>query len=167
MKIYLRLISLWLCFGSLYLLMRRLLFTDAQDMRMIFSVVIYSWLYVFFAMITSGTSKKKFNIFLYLLLMVFLSMSVEHLFMSYTPNTWKDNTMAFFGDIFCFILIWVSSILASKLMIRGYRRLKNVAIVQSSVYNNKMKTLKKCLLIVLKSIFLTCIYRGENNNYAE
>ena len=129
MKIYLRLISLWLCFGSLYLLMRRLLFTDAQDMRMIFSVVIYSWLYVFFAMITSGTSKKKFNIFLYLLLMVFLSMSVEHLFMSYTPNTWKDNTMAFFGDIFCFILIWVSSILASKLMIRGYRRLKNVAIV--------------------------------------
>lgn len=167
MKIYLRLISLWLCFGSLYLLMRRLLFTDAQDMRMIFSVVIYSWLYVFFAMITSGTSKKKFNIFLYLLLVVFLSMSVEHLFMSYTPNTWKDNTMAFFGDIFCFILIWVSSILASKLMIRGYRRLKNVAIVQSSVYNNKMKTLKKCLLIVLKSIFLTCIYRGENNNYAE
>ncbi|MBB6042297.1 FlaA1/EpsC-like NDP-sugar epimerase [Oribacterium sinus] len=129
MKIYLRLISLWLCFGSLYLLMRRLLFTDAQDMRMIFSVVIYSWLYVFFAMITSGTSKKKFNIFLYLLLVVFLSMSVEHLFMSYTPNTWKDNTMAFFGDIFCFILIWVSSILASKLMIRGYRRLKNVAIV--------------------------------------
>ena len=109
--------------------MRRLLFTDAQDMRMIFSVVIYSWLYVFFAMITSGTSKKKFNIFLYLLLVVFLSMSVEHLFMSYTPNTWKDNTMAFFGDIFCFILIWVSSILASKLMIRGYRRLKNVAIV--------------------------------------
>ena len=129
MKIDLRLISLWLCFGSLYLLMRRLLFTDAQDMRMIFSVVIYSWLYVFFAMITSGTSKKKFNIFLYLLLVVFLSMSVEHLFMSYTPNTWKDNTMAFFGDIFCFILIWVSSILASKLMIRGYRRLKNVAIV--------------------------------------
>ena len=129
MKIYLRLISLWLCFGSLYLLMRRLLFTDAQDMRMIFSVVIYSWLYVFFAMITSGTSKKKFNLFLYLLLVVFLSMSVEHLFMSYTPNTWKDNTMAFFGDIFCFILIWVSSILASKLMIRGYRRLKNVAIV--------------------------------------
>lgn len=129
MKIYLRLISLWLCFGSLYLLMRRLLFTDAQDMRMIFSVVIYSWLYVFFAMITSGTSKKKFNIFLYLLRVVFLSMSVEHLFMSYTPNTWKDNTMAFFGDIFCFILIWVSSILASKLMIRGYRRLKNVAIV--------------------------------------
>ena len=129
MKIYLRLISLWLCFGSLYLLMRRLLFTDAQDMRMIFSVVIYSWLYVFFAMITSGTSKKKFNIFLYLLLVVFLSMSVEHLFMSYTPNTWKDNTMAFFEDIFYFILIWVSSILASKLMIRGYRRLKNVAIV--------------------------------------
>lgn len=129
MKIYLRLISLWLCFGSLYLLMRRLLYTDAQDMRMIFSVVIYSWLYVFFAMITSGTSKKKFNIFLYLLLVVFLSMSVEHLFMSYAPNTWKDNTMAFFGDIFCFILIWVSSILASKLMIRGYRRLKNVAIV--------------------------------------
>ena len=128
MKIYLRLISLWLCFGSLYLLMRRLLFTDAQDMRMIFSVVIYSWLYVFFAMITSGTSKKKFNIFLYLLLVVFLSMSVEHLFMSYTPNTWKDNTMAFFGDIFCFILIWVSSILASKLMISGYRRLKNVGI---------------------------------------
>ena len=129
MKIYLRLISLWLCFGSLYLLMRRLLFTDAQDMRMIFSVVIYSWLYVFFAMITSGTSKKKFNIFLYLLLVVFLSMSVEHLFMSYTPNTWKDNTMAFFGDIFCFILIWVSSILASKLMIGGYRRLKNVVTV--------------------------------------
>ena len=129
MKIYLRLISLWLCFGSLYLLMRRLLFTDAQDMRMIFSVVIYSWLYVFFAMITSGTSKKKFNIFLYLLLVVFLSVSVEHLFVSYTHNTWKDNAMAFFGDIFCFILIWVSSILASKLMIRGYRRLKNVAIV--------------------------------------
>ena len=83
----------------------------------------------FFAMITSGTSKKKFNIFLYLLLVVFLSMSVEHLFKSYAPNTWKDNTMAFFGDIFCFTLIWVSSILASKLMIRGYRRLKNVAIV--------------------------------------
>lgn len=129
MKIYLRLISLWLCFGSLYLLMRRLLYTDAQDIFMIFSVVIYSWLYVFFAMITSGTSKKKFTIFLYLLLVVFLSMSVEHLFKSYDPNTWKDNTMAFFGDIFCFILIWVSSILASKLMIRGYRRLKNVAIV--------------------------------------
>lgn len=129
MKNYLRLISLWLCFGSLYLLMRRLLYTDAQDIFMIFSVVIYSWLYVFFAMITSGTSKKKFTIFLYLLLVVFLSMSVEHLFKSYDPNTWKDNTMAFFGDIFCFILIWVSSILASKLMIRGYRRLKNVAIV--------------------------------------
>lgn len=167
MKNYLRLISLWLCFGSLYLLMRRLLYTDAQDIFMIFSVVIYSWLYVFFAMITSGTSKKKFTIFLYLLLVVFLSMSVEHLFKSYDPNTWKDNTMAFFGDIFCFILIWVSSILASKLMIRGYRRLKNVAIVQSPVYNNKMKTLKKCLLMVLKSIFLTCICRGENNNYAE
>ena len=120
MKNYLRLISLWLCFGSLYLLMRRLLYTDAQDIFMIF---------VFFAMITSGTSKKKFNIFLYLLLVVFLSMSVEHLFKSYAPNTWKDNTMAFFGDIFCFALIWVSSILASKLMIRGYRRLKNVAIV--------------------------------------
>ena len=129
MKIYLRLISLWLCFGSLYLLMRRLLYTDAQDILMIFSVVIYSWLYVFFAMITSGTSKKKFNIFLYLLLVVFLSMSVEYLFKSYAPNTWKDNTMAFFGDIFCFTLIWLSSILASKLMIRGYRRLKNVAIV--------------------------------------
>ena len=167
MKNYLRLISLWLCFGSLYLLMRRLLYTDAQDIFMIFSVVIYSWLYVFFAMITSGTSKKKFTIFLYLLLVVFLSMSVEHLFKSYDPNTWKDNTMAFFGDIFCFILIWVSSILASKLMIRGYRRLKNVAIVQSPIYNNKMKTLKKCLLMVLKSIFLTCVYRGENNNYAE
>ena len=129
MKNYLRLISLWLCFGSLYLLMRRLLYTDAQDILMIFSIVIYSWLYVFFAMITSGTSKKKFNIFLYLLLVVFLSMSVEHLFKSYAPNTWKDNTMAFFGDIFCFTLIWLSSILASKLMIRGYRRLKNVAIV--------------------------------------
>ena len=129
MKIYLRLISLWLCFGSLYLIIQRLLYIDEHDILRIFSIVIYSWLYVFFAMITSGTSKKKFNIFLYLLLVVFLSMSVEHLFMSYTPNTWKDNTMAFFGDIFCFILIWVSSILASKLMIRGYRRLKNVAIV--------------------------------------
>ena len=129
MKNYLRLISLWLCFGSLYLLMRRLLYTDAQDMRMIFSVVIYSWLYVFFAMITSGTSKKKFNLFLYLLLVVFLSMSVEHLFMVYTPNTWKYKTMGFFGDIFYFTLIWVSSILTSKLMIRGYRRLKNVTIV--------------------------------------
>lgn len=131
MKIYLRLISLWLCFGSLYLLMRRLLYTDAQDILMIFSVVIYSWIYVFFAMITSGTSKKKFNLFLYLLLVVFLSMSVEHLFMFYTPNTWKDDTMGFFGDIFYFTLIWVSSILASKLMIRGYRHLKNVAIVKT------------------------------------
>ena len=129
MKIYLRLISLWLCFGSLYLIIRRPLYIDEHDILRIFSIVLYSWLYVFFAMITSGTSKKKFNLFLYLLLVVFLSMSVEHLFMVYTPNTWKDNTMAFFGDIFCFTLIWVSSILASKLMIRGYRRLKNVAIV--------------------------------------
>ena len=129
MKIYLRLISLWLCFGSLYLIIQRLLYIDEHDILRIFSIVIYSWLYVFFAMITSGTSKKKFNLFLYLLLVVFLSMSVEYLFMVYTPNTWKDDTMGFFGDIFYFTLIWVSSILASKLMIGGYRRLKNVAIV--------------------------------------
>ena len=129
MKIYLRLISLWLCFGSLYLLMRRLLYTDAQDILMIFSVVIYSWLYVFFAMITSGTSKKKFNIFLYLLLVVFLSISVEYFFMYITPDIWKDNTMVFFEDIFYFTLIWVSSVLASKLMIGGYRCLKKVVTV--------------------------------------
>ncbi|MBF1192392.1 MAG: hypothetical protein HXM09_06005 [Fusobacterium periodonticum] len=42
------------------------------------------------------------------------------------PDTWQNKTMIFFGDIFGFTLIWISSILASKLMIGGYKWLKNV-----------------------------------------
>lgn len=129
MKNYLRLISLWLCFGSLYLLIQRLFYKDEHDILRILTIVIYSWLYVFWAMILTEASKKKLNIFLYLLLVVFLSISVEYLFMYNAPNTWKDNTMTLFGDIFAFTLIWVSSILASKLMIGGYRCLKNVLTV--------------------------------------
>ena len=129
MKNDLRLISLWLCFGSIYLLIQRLFYIDDHDVLRILSIVFYSWLYVFGAVILTEASKKKLNLFLYLLLVVFLSIDVEYLFLYSAHNTWKDNTMAFFGDIFVFTLIWISSILASKLMIRGYICLKNVATV--------------------------------------
>ena len=129
MKIYLRLISLWLCFGSLYLLIQRLFYKDEHDILRILTIVIYSWLYVFWAVILTEASKKKLNIFLYLLLVVFLSISVEYFFMYITPDIWKDNTMVFFEDIFYFTLIWVSSVLSSKLMIGGYRCLKKVVTV--------------------------------------
>lgn len=126
MKIYLRLISLWLCFGSLYLLIQRLFYKDEHDILRILTIVTYSWLYVFGAVILTEASKKKLNLFLYLLLVVFLSITVEYLFMYIGPDTWKDKTMIFFGDICGFTLIWISSILASKLMIGGYKWLKNV-----------------------------------------
>ena len=129
MKIHLRLISLWLCFGSLYLLIQRLFYKDEHDILRVLTIVIDSWLYVFWAVVFTEASNKKLNIFLYLLLVVFLSISVEYYFIYIAPNIWKDNTMAFFEDIFYFTLIWVSSILASKLMIGGYRRLKNVVTV--------------------------------------
>jgi hypothetical protein len=126
MKNYLRLISLWLCFGSLYLLIQRLFYKDEHDILRILTIVTYSWLYVFGAVILTEASKKKLNLFLYLLLVVFLSITVEYLFMYIGPDTWKDKTMIFFGDICGFTLIWISSILASKLMIGGYKWLKNV-----------------------------------------
>lgn len=126
MKNYLRLISLWLCFGSLYLLIQRLFYKDEHDILRILTIVIYSWLYVFGAVILTEASKKKLNLFLYLLLVAFLSITVEYLFMYIGPDTWKDKTMIFFGDICGFTLIWISSILASKLMIGGYKWLKNV-----------------------------------------
>ena len=126
MKNYLRLISLWLCFGSLYLLIQRLFYKDEHDIIRILTIVTYSWLYVFGAVILTEASKKKLNLFLYLLLVVFLSITVEYLFMYIGPDTWKDKTMIFFGDICGFTLIWISSILASKLMIGGYKWLKNV-----------------------------------------
>ena len=100
-----------------------------HDILRVLTIVIYSWLYVFWAVVFTEASNKKLNIFLYLLLVVFLSISVEYYFIYIAPNIWKDNTMAFFEDIFYFTLIWVSSILASKLMIGGYRRLKNVVTV--------------------------------------
>lgn len=126
MKNYLRLISLWLCFGSLYLLIQRLFYKDEHDILRILTIVTYSWLYVFGAVILTEASKKKLNLFLYFLLVVFLSITVEYLFMYIGPDTWKDKTMIFFGDICGFTLIWISSILASKLMIGGYKWLKNV-----------------------------------------
>ena len=144
MKNYLRLISLWLCFGSLYLLIQRLFYKDEHDILRILTIVTYSWLYVFGAVILTEASKKKLNLFLYLLLVVFLSVTVEYLFMYIGPDTWQNKTMIFFGDIFIlpsvwtnktmiffgdifgFTLIWISSILASKLMIGGYKWLKNV-----------------------------------------
>ena len=126
MKNYLRLISLWLCFGSLYLLIQRLFYKDEHDILRILTIVIYSWLYVFGAVILTEASKKKLNLFLYLLLVAFLSITVEYLFMYIGPDTWKDKTMIFFGDICGFTLIRISSILASKLMIGGYKWLKNV-----------------------------------------
>ena len=126
MKNYLRLISLWLCFGSLYLLIQRLFYKDEHDILRILTIVTYSWLYVFGAVILTEASKKKLNLFLYLLLVVFLSVTVEYLFMYIGLDTWQNKTMIFFGDIFGFTLIWISSILASKLMIGGYKWLKNV-----------------------------------------
>lgn len=126
MKNYLRLISLWLCFGSLYHLIQRLFYKDEHDILRILTIVTYSWLYVFGAVILTEASKKKLNLFLYLLLVVFLSVTVEYLFMYIGPDTWQNKTMIFFGDIFGFTLIWISSILASKLMIGGYKWLKNV-----------------------------------------
>lgn len=126
MKNYLRLISLWLCFGSLYLLIQRLFYKDEHDILRILTIVTYSWLYVFGAVILTEASKKKLNLFLYLLLVVFLSVTVEYLFMYIGSDTWQNKTMIFFGDIFGFTLIWISSILASKLMIGGYKWLKNV-----------------------------------------
>ena len=125
MKNYLRLISLWLCFGSLYLIIQRIFYKDEHDILRILTIVMYSWLYGFGAVILTEASKKKLNIFLYLLLVVFLSINVEY-YIFYIPNAWKENTMAFFEDICYITLIWVSSILASKLMIGGYRCLKNV-----------------------------------------
>ena len=126
MKNYLRFISLCLCFGSLYLLIQRLFYKDEHDILRILTIVTYSWLYVFGAVILTEASKKKLNLFLYLLLVVFLSVTVEYLFMYIGPDTWQNKTMIFFGDIFGFTLIWISSILASKLMIGGYKWLKNV-----------------------------------------
>ena len=126
MKNYLRLISLWLCFGSLYLLIQRLFYKDEHDILRILTIVIYSWLYVFGAVILTEASKKKLNLFLYLLLVAFLSITVEYLFMYIGPDTWQAKTMIFSGAICGFTLIWISSILASKLMIGGYKWLKNV-----------------------------------------